>query len=518
MNSLLIWVLLLTWSGGCFAQTAARKRALLIGNQAYTNAKLPPIPAAAQELDLVKNALKDAGFDVSAAFTDTKKDELPKHMDEFVAKSEPGDICVFYYSGYTAQDGSDDLLLPVDFDPAADTLSSGAYPVTNLLRYLDRKKVGLKMFFLEGARKINEPLGDPPMLGMGRPTNTGTVGEYIFFIPTFINRYIDTPLDQVGLFTATLAEDIRLPGSCLNNLMLDIPRQVREKSKEQQEPITDNRRTLDFCFHDPIVEDKDKHPRSQNRNDRDFYVWIPPGTFQMGCVPDDTRCDKNELPRHQVTLTKGFWMDENEVRVQSYKNFIAAQKNKKNKNGKKLEMPKAGHENDGWKAGDHPMNSMTWDDAVAYCTWVGGRLPTEAEWEYAARGGKDGKIYPIDAADPEKARGQANFYGTRGNDNYPDTAPVRSFDVGAFGLYDMAGNVWELVSDYFGRYPDTAVTNPAGPATGSDRVKRGASYDADPIKHFRLSLREKAGKPWPNVGFRCVIDDTEHTAETLQKP
>jgi formylglycine-generating enzyme required for sulfatase activity len=345
--------------------------------------------------------------------------------------------------------------------------------------------------------------------------DTGRLTEYLFFIPTLTNRYIDTPPEQMGLFTESLADQISQPGSCLGKLLLEIPHAVKSKSDGRQEPVSDSRLTQQFCFHDAPTPPPQ---RSQNRVDREFYVWIPAGTFMMGCVPDDTKCDKNELPRHRVTLTKGFWMGETEVRVQSYLNFVDKDNNGKKRRKTRQRPPADRKVNDHWARTADPINNIRWDDAAAYCSWAGGRLPTEAEWEWAARGGKDGAIYPLNPKDPNDARNKANFSGQQGNDHYEYTAPVRSFDVGDFGLYDMAGNVWEFVSDYFGRYPEGPVNDPKGPDTGKDRVRRGGSFDSDPEKHLRISLREKAEGAWPNVGFRCVLDDDENTKKNLQKP
>ena len=92
-----------------------------------------------------------------------------------------------------------------------------------------------------------------------------------------------------------------------------------------------------------------------------------------------------------------------------------------------------------WRVSDNPMVNVRWEEAAAYCKWAGGRLPTEAEWEYAARAGARNQVFPMNAED---SRDKANFSGRKGNDLYDFAAPVRKFDPNPFGLYDMAGNVW----------------------------------------------------------------------------
>jgi formylglycine-generating enzyme required for sulfatase activity len=161
----------------------------------------------------------------------------------------------------------------------------------------------------------------------------------------------------------------------------------------------------------------------------------------------------------------------------------------------------------------HPVADVGWDDAAAFCGWVGGRLPTEAEWEYAARGGRSGEIYPFQA---ENARDKANFEGAQGNDRYKYTAPVKSFDPNSYGLFDMAGNVWEWTADWFSPtyYRESPKEDPKGPPAGKERVARGGSFYSDPAKHLRFSFREKYP---PNgldrVGFRCVLPDGRETRD-----
>ncbi len=246
------------------------------------------------------------------------------------------------------------------------------------------------------------------------------------------------------------------------------------------------------------------------------YVYIPPGSFQMGAVPGDDEAEDDESPRHRVTITRGFRMSRTEVTVRAYKRFCDA-------TGRS--MPSAPDFNPNWRNLDHPIVNVTWHDAVAYCEWAGVRLPTEAEWEYAARGGQDGQMYvwgnqrlPVvnginqaNVAD-EAAKRQYSSWTIFGgyNDGYVHTAPVGSFAANGFGLYDMAGNVWEWCSDWYnsGYYGAPASRrDPRGPSSGERRVLRGGSWNLNP-RYLRVSnrLRLTPGDRNNINGFRCIRD------------
>ncbi len=247
-----------------------------------------------------------------------------------------------------------------------------------------------------------------------------------------------------------------------------------------------------------------------SRKDRQGYVWIPAGRFQMGCVPGDQRCRPEEKPQHAVEITKGFWLGQTEVDIDSYRRFVED-------GGSGAAMPSAPLWDKKLRATNHPITGPSWGEANAFCTWAGGRLPTEAEWEYAARAGVDNAIYPLDG---ENSRDKANFLGKRGNDRAEFTAAVKSYDPNAYGLFDMAGNVWEWCEDYYSDayYASSPEADPKGPTSGQEYVARGGSWNSDPGEHLRISFRTSFAKGGNLVGFRCVLDDTPATQEILVGP
>jgi len=310
-------------------------------------------------------------------------------------------------------------------------------------------------------------------------------------------------------------------------------------------------------------------------------VWIPSGEFTMGGVGPETRRD--EHPRHKVKL-QGFWIDETEVTNAQFKKFVDATGYKTQAERAVVwddikkdvppgtpkppdedlqpgslvfnapsAVPTNGDDISQWwkftrganwqhpegpgssieKRMDHPVVHISYDDALAYCKWAGKRLPTEAEWEYAARGGLADKEFnwgdePIDAKKANTWQGTFPSKNT-GDDGFERTAPVKSFDANNYSLFGMAGNVWEWCSDLYrpttylertiqaGR--GTTIENPKGPAESFDprhpnahevRVQRGGSFlcNSSYCSSYRPSARMSSTPDSSacHVGFRCVKD------------
>ena len=237
---------------------------------------------------------------------------------------------------------------------------------------------------------------------------------------------------------------------------------------------------------EPVLEEKIVWEK-----DGSEMMLIPAGSFEMGDSKNEPEnWMKRSRPVHRVELN-AFYMDVREVTVGQFREFV-------NQSGYKYSGNWANVVK--YSPGDgYPMVEVNWNDAVAYAKWTGKRLPTEAEWEYAARGGLVGKRYPWG---DEITHDDANYDRKVGQ-----PAVVGSYPANGYGLYDMAGNAWEWCQDRYGEnyYSSSPAKNPPGPGTGSYRVLRGGILDNHTL-NLRVAIRYDL---LPNSrcylsGFRCV--------------
>lgn len=236
-----------------------------------------------------------------------------------------------------------------------------------------------------------------------------------------------------------------------------------------------------------IVSEKDGMP----------LIYVPAGEFIMGGNEYS-----NEQPIHEVDLD-AYWIDQTEVTNAMYVRCIYANQCVPPSNtNSKTHASYFGNS----EFNNYPVLYVSWNDALAYCTWVNRRLPTEAEWEKAARG-IDGNIYPWGNTNPKRTL--LNYNGWVG-----DTTEVGSYPNGAsiYGVLDMAGNVWEWVNDWYSNsyYQNSPSLNPKGPTSGEYRVLRGGSWDYNDsffdVVHSDYRDRNIPIYTGNSTGFRCAMD------------
>lgn len=241
-------------------------------------------------------------------------------------------------------------------------------------------------------------------------------------------------------------------------------------------------------------------------------VYVPGGEFLMGAADWDDQALDDERPQHLLYLD-AYWIDKTEVTNAMYARCVQAEAcNPPVNTGSST---RASYFND--LAFEHyPVVYVSWIDASAYCAWAGRRLPSEAEWEKAARGA-DGRLYAW--GNQSVSGGLLNFCDKNCpkdwrlvdiDDGFADTAPVGNYPAGAspYGALDMAGNVWEWVADWYAAdyYAQSSMENPLGPASGDKRVLRGGSWDDD-LAHVRVTVRYSLdpNEGFGYFGFRCAL-------------
>jgi formylglycine-generating enzyme required for sulfatase activity len=239
--------------------------------------------------------------------------------------------------------------------------------------------------------------------------------------------------------------------------------------------------------------------------DGKVIVHVPAGEFWLGSLADDPLASPDEWPQRRISLA-GFWIDRTEITNAEYRRCVEAGGcTPARSQGQRFAEP------------EQPVVGVDWFQAANYCAWAGGRLPSEAEWEKAARG-PDGRTYPwgnefkgsvLNFCDANCIQ---DWRDRSANDGFKFTGPVGSYPAGAspYGALDMSGSVWEWVADWYQAeaYALASADNPTGPPAGQQRVIRGGSW-FDTGRSLRVANRHKDAPTfrYDKIGFRCVVSD-----------
>lgn len=310
-----------------------------------------------------------------------------------------------------------------------------------------------------------------------------------------------TPAKPVMNQEAQAVADTKVQGE---EKFVDVMRRAAQPAKKatETEALTLPKQTGESeSFHS--LEDSKFYLSTTTGEDGATMVLVPAGKFMMGSKEDDKSAQEAEKPSHSVELD-AYYLDQYEVTTTRYAIFLQKTNRVASAYWSKQVLE---------RHGEKPIIGVDWYDATAYCSWAGKRLPTEAEWEKAARG-TDQRLYPWGNVAPNHQL--ANY--DRGSDfnNYEVLTNVGSYKDGRspYGAYDMAGNVWEWTADWYDenyyRYEQRSMSNPKGPSSGQHRVVRGGAWgDASGRMRSAIRYRRSATARHDFLGFRCVRDITK---------
>ena len=374
-------------------------------------------------------------------------------------------------------------------------------------------KIDIQHNLNEVSSSSSRTVNSIPSREQSVPANTGTAGErgskgIIAAVVIFLGIILFVALNGT--------KDESKGTTSLSNAPNSSTRRVESDAMDTfvEEYSDDSHEGMDtFPTHTPQVNAIPLTIGSSMTSPKDnmVMVFVPAGEFEMGSSDQDTSADQDEKPQHTVYLD-AFWIDQTEVTNAMYRECVqegvcyAPKKYLHNDDTGSRHFDEEEEINIAYD--DYPVIYVDYEDATIYCEWAGKRLPTEAEWEKAARG-TTGYRYPWGNQTPTST--QANF----GN-NIGDTVRVGSYPSGAsvYGALDMAGNVYEWVSDWYSAeyYKDSPLKNPLGPSYGDVHVLRGGSFYAD-AKYCRSTYRSKPltikqeAYASGNWGFRCAISE-----------
>ncbi len=542
------------------ASSPERRVALVIGNAAYQYTA--PLTNPVHDAQDIARVLKELQFQVILK-TDATLETMADAIFQFGEQLKGGGVGLLYYSGHGMQVKGENYLIPIDANLVReDDIKRKTINARDVLDKMDEAKSHLNLVFLDACRNNPFPrsvrAASRGLAGMNAPTGT------LLVFATNPDNVAADGAGRNGAYTKYLLQYITQPGLEVGMMLRRIRTAVKEETGGQQVPWENGSIEGEFYFNamsgvPPVTPPAPSRPTPSTStgtqvavgiypqqpqtppatvvgNDGAEMVLVPAGEFSMGSDADELDRLKasresfgDEIPRHRVHLD-AFYIDKYEVTNARFQQFVQAIGHRTQAEsegwgyvftGEKSEQVKGAN----WRAPrgpwssiagleQHPVVQVSQDDAKAYCSWAGKRLPTEVEWEKAARG-TDGRSYPWGNQFDGRL---ANFCDTNceykwkdsaANDGYRYTAPVGSYEGGKspYGVYDLAGNVWEWVADWYDAnyYQNSPARNPQGPASGDQAVLRGGGWydlalDVRAPNRFRRAPADRDGL----IGFRCA--------------
>jgi len=478
---------------------------LVIGNGAY---KILPLAVGSEaDAEIVAQSLADPALSVTTTLLKNQDAvSLSVGIESFLKSVREGETVILFYSGYAEMVNGENYLLATD----STVKDVRGYSLGGVLQVLEEKNAGAVVALIDGSRECAD-LAE--LAGLTRMESVK--GSLVLFAHQF-DRSIPQPKKAVSPFAEAIRSALAVPGLSLTGLAERIIIDTQSASKGEQSPmfaINTLRQILTLrempALPPPVVITRVEQAVAtppklkagelrELKKDLQSYAWIPPGDADLGCVPADNECEPSEkAARRRITVKTGFWMTRAEVSIRAYDRFARETSHP---------LPRRSQTNAEGQQAANPVAGVSWDDAQKYCAWAGGRLPTFSEWEYGARGGVAGAIYPWGN---QINHDRANYYGRdkklRDRWDESNSAPGASFDPNGFNLFDVVGNVREWVAED-ALYPGNAVS-PSGPGAAGVHYLRGGDFSGT-LKSLRVSAFDTrpANERDNRSGFRCVVE------------
>lgn len=509
-------------NGGTRPAQNEKRVALVIGNQSYQTG-WGPLNNPVNDANALEAALKQCGFEVTK-LTNTNRSQMIAGINNFATRISGSEtVALFAYAGHGIEYGGKNYLVPTDdASRCRDEIAVNAVDLDFIHNKMNNAGAAMKIMIVDACRNNPLPFTCPSAIRSAEAQSFVQYtpkGTYVAFSTAPGQTASDGTRGANSPYVDALVKALKQDGLTIEQVFKQVRRQLDQIG---QQTWDNNGYTGDFYFkpaknnpptpapNSTVVNSNTTPPPAPKPDVRKDLPQLPEvvlvrgGAFTMG----DTFGEggSHEKPTHEVTVSD-FYMGKYEVTFEEYDLFCEA-----------TNRQKPGDE--GWGRGKRPVINVSWEDAVAYCEWasrISGkqyRLPTEAEWEYAAReGGKkvrfgNGKntLDPRDANFDGSASGKEDYSVV--GDYRGKTLPVGNFSGNSLGLHDMTGNVWEWCSDWYASdyYSNSSRNNPQGPATGAFRVLRGGGWLNDP-QDCRAAYRNCStpGRRSDDGGFRVLV-------------
>lgn len=476
-----------------FAPVTITRKALVIGNGQYTHSGRLKNPV--NDAEDMAATLVGLGF-VVTKYININREKMEEAINVWGKSLQTDDVALFYYAGHGIEVGGQNYLLPVDANPQNESqIKHHAISVEIVTGWMAETHTKTNILLLDACR--NNPLtrswrSSGPQGGLG--SMIAPNGTFIGFAASPGSVASDGS-GRNGIYTEAILKNINKPNLTIDQIFNSVNAYVRketEKSEKKQIPFKSSSLEDDFYFIKTLVPEPTPTPKPEIIKKPNFLPFEPPillvkgGTFQMG---SNNKKDQGASPAHQVKLSD-FYIGRYEVTQSEWVAVMG-------------ENPSSFND-----CSNCPVERVSWDDVQVYLeklnklTGKKYRLPTEAEWEYAARGGNVGSNYDYAGG---RDLGMVGWVKENSEEKTHEIGQKKANDL---GLYDMTGNIYEWCSDWYADYSSEKQENPVGPSSGTYKVLRGGCYISENLNSrlaFRYFLNSTNDYRFDYLGFRIAL-------------